>query len=308
MVGALVLALVALAAISVPGVIGRRLIGSPVAQTIPAPPSVGDCVTAISPVPPIDPGGDVDIAAAYPSASFGSCTGPIVGEVMSVDPSAHAFGNTTLASYELAGSVCELSEVNYVGSIGPFDPATITTPGIAWQADVTVESVAIGPTALQRAGGQSWTACLGATPDRSAYRGRISGALAGGVLPPAFATCWRSLKSATEQQTEDQQIPCSRPHPIEVIALTQITDATTTTAQVSKSYLGMAARALRTSDPTRGGRLKIAAYSMDGSSVLPLTTAAMFQGYLGCIASVGPPNRLDNTLIGVGSKPLPIVN
>ena len=55
------------------------------------------------------------------------------------------------------------------------------------------------------------------------------------------------------------------------------------------------------------GRVVIAAYSMDGSSVLPLTAAALFQGYLGCIATVKSPNLLNDTLIGISSKPLPII-
>ncbi len=307
MVGVLLLAMVALAALVGPGAVGHELIGSPVAAVIPPPPTVGGCVTAMAPMPQTDQSTDVDSRVQYPSAVYGGCAGPIVGEVMSVDLTPHALDRTTVASYQMAGSLCELSEVNYVGSIGPFDPATITTPGIAWQADVTVQSVAVGPTSLQRAGGQSWTACIGATPDRTPYRGRISGALAGGVLPPAFATCWKSLTSATDQQVGEQQVPCSAPHPIEVLALTQITDTTTTPAQVTKSCLGMASRALRTPDPTRGGMLKIAAYPIDGSSVLPLTAAAMFQNYLGCIASVTPPNRLNDTLIGIGDRPLPII-
>ena len=104
----------------------------------------------------------------------------------------------------------------------------------------------------------------------------------------------------------EQQVLCSTPHPVEVLAVTQITDAKTTIGQVSKSCLGMASRTLRTPDPTRGGRVVIAAYSMDGSSVLPLTAAALFQGYLGCIAAVRSPNLLNDTLIGISSRPLPI--
>ena len=151
--------------------------------------------------------------------------------------------------------------------------------------------------ALQRAGGQSWTACVGATPDRSTYRGRSA------VLWPA--ACSAGLRDLLEIAEVGNRAADRGPtDPVfdaasdRGIALTQITDATTTTAQVPNPVWAWPSRALRTSDPTRGGRLKIAAYSMDGSSVLPLTPAAMFQGYLGCIASVDPPNRLDNTLIG----------
>ena len=306
LVGVLVLTAVALAALVVPGAVGRHVNGAPVAAVIAGPPSVGDCVRAISPLPPTDQNTDVDAQVTYPSMEYGGCSGQAIGEVMSVDLSPHELRRATVASYELDSATCELSEVNYVGSIGPFDPATITTPGIAWQADVTVQSVSVGPSAMQIQAGRSWTACIGVTPDRRPYRGRLSGALTTGVLPPEFATCWRSLLSATEQQMAEQQVLCSAPHPVEVLAVTQITEATTTIAQVTKSCLGMASRTLRTADPTLGGRVEIAAYSLDGSSVAPLTAAALFQGYLGCIASMKPPKKLNDTLIGISSRPLPI--
>jgi len=306
LVGALLLAAVVLAALVIPAAVGRRLSGYPVAVVIPGPPTAGSCIRSISPLPPVSYNTDVDAHVSYPTVQTGSCDGPIVGEVMSVDSAPHRLREATVASYESDSSTCELSEVNYVGSIGPFDPSTITVPGIAWQARVTVRSLAIGPNDVQRAAGQSWTACVGTTFDGTTYRGRISGALTDGSLPSAFATCWRSLMSATEQQLSDQQVPCSRPHPVEVLAVTQITDATATIGQVASSCRGMAARALRTTDPTRGGQVDIEAYSMDGSSVLPLTSAAMFQGYLGCIAMIKAPKLLDDTLIGIGSRPLPL--
>ncbi len=302
----LLLVVVAFAAVIVPGVSGRRVFGSAVPAAVPPAPATADCVTAISPLPPVDVDTDESARTSYPSAVYGNCSGPIIGEVMSIDLTEHPLARATIGSYQHASSECELSEVNYVGSIGPFDPATITTPGIAWQADVSVQSLAIGPSALQRAAGQSWTACVGATPDRSPYRGRIGDALVDGVLPPAFATCWRSMMSSTEQQVAEMKVPCATPHPVEIIALTEIFDARTTPAQVNKSCVGMASRAFRTADPTRGGRLKIAAYSFTSSWLEPLTTVAAGSGFLGCVASVDDPARLTGTLIGIGSKPLPI--
>ena len=111
---------------------------------------VGACVTGISTLPATEENAEDADRVAYPTARFGDCAGPIIGEVMSVDLEPHRLDQATVGSYQQDSSTCELSEVNYVGSIGPFDPATITRPGIAWQADVVVDSVSIGPSALQR--------------------------------------------------------------------------------------------------------------------------------------------------------------
>ena len=306
LLGSLVLCSAVLAAVVVPAAAGRAVGGSPTAQAIPGPPSVGSCVRSVSALPPTPDIAANDAPVTYPTADHINCAGPIIGEVMSVDLTPKALGEATVASYQLAGSDCELSEVNYVGSIGPFDPTTITTPGIAWQAAVTVQSVAIGPTAVQRAAGQTWTACIGTAPDETPYRGRIEDALSAGDLPPTFATCRRSLTPEIGAQVDDQQVPCAAPHLVEVLALTQIADPATTTSQVQKSCLGMASRTLRSPDPTRGGRLSIAVYTMDTVPVARLTSATMFQGDVGCLAFVQSPNRLVGTLIGIAAKPLPV--
>jgi hypothetical protein len=132
LVGGLVLLVAVLATLIVPVAAGRTVAGSAVPQVVPQPPVVGDCVRSISPLPPTPAGGADDAPIVYPTVEYGTCGGPIVREVMSVDSTRKALGKATVASYQSAGSACELSEVNYVGSIGPFDPATITTPGMAW--------------------------------------------------------------------------------------------------------------------------------------------------------------------------------
>lgn len=302
----MLLIVVALAAVSLPHLGGRRVVGSAVAAVVPAPPLVGSCVTWLSPAPSTNPDTPDEAPITYPYANYGPCRGEALGEVMSLDTSVHPPVDGTVGGYLRADAACGLDEVNYVGSIGPFDPATITKPGIAWQALAFVDSVVIGPGRLQRAAGQTWTACIGATPSRAAYRGRIADALRNGVLPPAYAVCWKSLPVSTDQQLDDQRTACAAAHPIEILATTQIIDATTTMTQVSRSCRGLASRAMRTPDPTKGGTIRIAAYSMDGLSVLPLTSSALFAGDVGCIASATPPLRLLGTLIGLGDKPAPM--
>ena len=45
---------------------------------------------------------------------------------------------------------------------------------------------------------------------------------------------------------------------------------------------------------------------MDGGSVLPLDSRNMLAGFTGCMASVPAPLRLQDTVIGLGSRPLPL--
>lgn len=307
-IGALLLVGVVMAGVVLHAVAGRAITGMPGAAVVPPPPAAGACVVALPPPPS---GTEDDASFDYPYAGFGSCRDPIIGEVMSVDLGDHLLAAATVDDYLQASSLCEFAEVKYVGSIGPFDPATLSTPGIGWKAAVTVESLSIGPTPLQRAAGQRWTACVGAThigvgAQRPTYTGTLAHALTAGTLPPQFATCWRALASSTEQQVMEAEVPCSQPHSVEVLALTQITDPTTTPTLIAASCRGMASRSMRTPDPTVGGRLQITAYSMDGSSVLPLDDRNMLAGFTGCVASVPAPLRLQDTVIGLGNDPLPL--
>ncbi len=297
---------VALGAVVLGGLVGHRLSGSPVPVNVPGPPAAGACLVSLSEVPSVVESSRDDDAARYPWGVYGSCDGDVTGEITSVDRNRHPLQATTVASYLQASSECELSEVTYVGSIGPYDPTTLTTPGIAWFADVTVRSIAIGPNRLQSAAGQSWTACAAIAGDAGSYRGRLARALADGVLPPEFATCWRALVSSTEQQVDEQRVSCRQPHPVEILATAQITDPRTSPAVIAQSCVRMASRALRTSDPTVGGRLRITAYSMDGSSVMPVNEVNMLAGFVGCVASVPAPLRLEGTVIGLGDRPLPL--
>ena len=308
-IGALLLVGVAVGGIVLHSVAGPAVSGTPVAAVVPPPPTVGDCVVGLSVIPGESSDGAPSDAPEptvdYPYARFGRCGGPVIGEVMSVDLTDHPMTLST-DSYQQASALCELAEVAYVGSVGPFDPATITVPGIGWQTAVTVESLSVAPPPLERAAGQRWTACVGVTQDRSTYTGTLAQALTAGTLPPQFATCWRALVSSTEQQVNQPQVPCSQPHSVEILAMTQITDPTTTPAQIEKSCQGMASRTLQTADPTVGGRLQITAYSMDGASVMPVSQRNTVSGFTGCVASVPAPLRLHGTVIGLRNKPLPL--
>ena len=294
-----------LSVLVIPNLSGRPVAGSATAIYVPAPPQAGQCVTQLSAVPQ-DDGGQNDPSVEYPIASYGPCGASVVGEVMSVEPKTLATPPVALSAYTRAGAECELAMVNYVGSIGPFDLTNPNTPSIAWQTTVTIQSVSVGPTDLQQRAGQTWTACIGTTSDDARYKGRIADALTRGTLPPTYALCWGSVPASTQQQNDTSVRPCAEPHTAEILGTTQITDPKTTAADVQRTCRGFAARAMRTADPTRGGALTIVAYSMDGTSVLPLTAVELTSGFLGCLAVVAAPHQLVGTVIGLGDRPAPV--
>ena len=303
--GLALLAVACLTLVVFPNFRGRPIGGFAVAVDVPPPPQTGQCLTTLSTVPQ-DDGSQSDPRVVYPTATFGACVSGVLGEVMSVDPRGFPAVPPTISTYTAASAQCEFSEVNYVGSIGPFDLTNPNVPSLAWQASVTIQSVSIGPSSLQRRAGQMWTACIGTTADSARYSGRIADALTKGSLPPTYATCWGSKPASTALRTDSALASCAAPHSVEILGTTQVIDASTTVAQVQRSCVGFAARAMRTADPTRGGELTIQAYSMDGASVMPLSSAELTAGFLGCLATVDPPHQLVGTLIGLGDHAVPI--
>ena len=309
MLGLLVLS-AGIAILIASGANGSPIPGSPIAVQVARAPTAGTCVSSITPsratalAPPSPDDQDVgdNGPVTYPAAKVSSCGGAVVGEVMSVDQSRHDFARETVGSYQAANSSCEIEQVLYVGSIAPFDT---NEPGVIWLADVSMDSFVIGPDSEQRAVGQTWTACVVTTGDGALYRGRLKGALSAGTLPAQFATCWRSWKQTDASRADDRPVSCALAHSIELLALTQITDARVTPAQVQTSCLKMASRAMRVNDPTYAGRIDVRAYVQDGTSMRP-ETAHSGDG-IACVASLSKPKQLVGTLIGLGDKPLPTV-
>src|SRR5690242_18333921 len=119
--GMILLAAVLTAAIVVPSVTGRRVAGEPVAGAVAGPPSSGDCVTWIAdPWSRFDnPAPQIDDVFAYPTATVGPCTGPIAGEVVSVNPGAAPPSRISATDYLSQISQCPIDAIAYTGSIAP---------------------------------------------------------------------------------------------------------------------------------------------------------------------------------------------
>jgi hypothetical protein len=287
--GILLLAVVLLAAVVLPNLSAQRLAGVPILGTVPAPPHVGQCLLQ-SPAS----GSRRGSGGTY---HLGRCTTTHYGEV------AEVVSGATIN----ARSTGDLAPVNACGDqnayLGWSSPVTATAQ-VQWRPiDLTVMSM--NPTPVQRAFGQRWVVCVVSPATAGAsYTGSVRGALATGRLPSSFAHC---LSSAT---TTDSAVPCDEPHPVEIFGTAEISTTFRDQAALDADCQVIAKSVIRRSDPTAGGALTIKATPFHWDSTGdPETGFSDLRGDLGagavCTARVSGVRLLDDTLFGLGSRPLP---
>ena len=195
----MVVAVVLLAAIVVPNLSTDRVAGQPVARKLSGPPSVGACVTRMADPWRIfdEPGSGTSSVTVlddidYPSAEYGRCDGPIVGEVVSVDESARPPARISVTNYQTGISPCAIDAISYTGSIPPVVERAQGQPGIVWAPQQNFEYTTVGPDRAQRVAGQAWSACIIGPNDGQDYIGHLEHVLTDGWLPPAFGACLTS--------------------------------------------------------------------------------------------------------------------
>ena len=158
---------------------------------------VGDCVGA---VPTAERGEELADDHRLSDRRIRARTGPIVGEVSSVDQQATPAARITGAEYWPLSAQCALNAIGYTGSIPPVVDQGAGRPGMLWTPSMSIDYLPVGPNAAQRALGQHWSACIVGTPDGTPYVGRLRQVLAGGALPAVFGSCWptTNLRSARQ--------------------------------------------------------------------------------------------------------------
>ncbi len=302
--GALVVACTVLVAVVAPNVTARRVGGSAIPAAIDGPPSVGMCVLTMtdpwrsSPQPGFALGTVID----YPTAVFDACAGTAVAEVVRVDAAAAPPQRVVDNNYQTIVQQCALSAIGYLGSIPPVVYRG-GQPGILWSSVLAFRYTAIGPTAVQRAAGQRWSACAVGSTDMTPYVGRLRDVLSTGVLPPAFGSCWPSVGSS-----DPVEIRCDSPHAVELLGWTSLGSMPVSAIDLRQACTIYAGRALRTPDPSRNGAIRpeILAY---GQAVvtIPSDDAVLQDDSFACALIAQNGRLLDNTLIGIGERPLPLV-
>lgn len=295
----IVLLIVALVAvIVVPSLTGRRVAGSAVATVFPDPPVAGDCLLAPF---PIDVRSGVPPEIAVTVTRFGSCAGSIAGEVVAVWPNE---SSAQAAATSRRAGPCYQATATYAGlesTRRSTDLPGAPSPGpVRWKPTIGFEPYHVIPSREERSAGRSWVACLAVPTGRPTYRGTLSDAFTTGSLPAEFGLCWEG----DDIDRLPAPVPCTEPHTAELLATGWIRDRLAApTELLDAACPAMAARLMRTDDPTRGGQLQIVSdrFTADvfSRSDAPLT--------IGCVVSAAGSQLLTGTLIGLGDRPAPLV-
>ncbi len=270
----------------------KQISGTPMSAPVPAPPTVGDCL--LQPAPATV---DELHAPSGPPTDLGPCSGPRYGEVMAVltdpDPAVrdHPAGLERVGTDLCAGTFQEFLGARNRRADG-------------WQTGLMIGATVVEPSALQRAAGQNWLACLvqpfGAAAIR--YTGSLRRVLTTEQYPPELARCLRSLP---QDSTFRAVVPCTAPHPAEILGW-RLVDPGTTAAAIRASCRSYAARLTGMADPTAGGRLIVVA-QID----MAMPAAAESNGRHRAVGSVCAitatgGRQLTGPLLGLGDRPVPV--
>lgn len=291
----LVLALVAVSVI--PSVSGRRVAGTAVPMTFADPPQVGECL--IPPYPSADekptrPELELD------SVAFGACTGVVAGEIVALWASADDPDFGTGPPWR---DPCDRPTAEFAGleqSGRSMDLPGAPSGPVSWRPIIGYGSLEVVPGKLESSAGREWIACLAVPTGRVGYLGTLRDAFTTGTMPVEFGSCWAG---ADLDQIPDT-VPCALPHQAELLATGYIRDRIQAPTEViDGSCSDIAGRIMRTSDPTRGGELKVVADRLIGDASsrpdAPLSIA--------CFVTSAGPQQLSGTLIGLADRPVPLV-
>ena len=252
-----------------------------------------------NPEPASAVGGVID----FPTAHFGPCDGAVVGEVAFVDTTALPPERIDANDYQNAVAQCALDAIGYPGSIPPVVGRGVGQSGILWTSVLGFRYTQIGPTDVQRAAGQQWSACAVGSADLTAYVGRLRDVLTTGVLPPVFGSCWPSI-----DVSGPKEIRCDSPHTVELLGATSLGSTPVSAAEVREACTVYTGRALRTADPTRDAAIRpeILAFDQD-APIIPPIDASLANRYVDCVLIAQNGRHLNNTLVGISQRPLPLV-
>lgn len=290
--GVLTLLLALLIVLAVSALNGRDLPGTAVAQPVPAPTQVGDCVLEDL----YWAQGEMDTTStvgSVPPAQLGPCDGARYGEVFTVSTTTPA---DSLDCYGPVNEYLGLPSVDSGGSSG-------------WQIGINAYGVTVSPSALQTAAGQRWAACVvvpatAVAGASSRFPAPVRDAMHSdnGVIG-LLGACFDDLKIQLYR-------PCVDPHGVEVIGYRDSTVPRTST-QLDQECRALVTRMTGLADPTGGGRLTVEvlsfAYDNQGNQVAGTAAAADANGFTVCsVRPDDPAGRLTAGLLALNGRPIPL--
>ena len=198
-IGLALVVVVLLAAVTVPAVAGRRIVGNAVALVIPAAPQVGDCLLAVLPDPP-------SVAGADPAPFSVPCSAAHEGEI--ITQTVTVMGDST---GKKGGGVipnvdaCANTAYWYFGVHPPDRAGERSTVLGRWWPAFSAKFQALYPSALQLRIGQSWAACVMISPHGSII-GSPAHVFGGPPRPSPIALC-----TPHTEVVLDVSVPCDQP-------------------------------------------------------------------------------------------------
>jgi hypothetical protein len=295
--GVVVRVLALVAVMTVPSIAGRRMAGSAIGIALPDPPQVGDCLLTPIARSSVPAGWPREIP--YVPGDFGTCDGPIAGEIVAVWKSqAEALD----ASRSRLGGPCYRQAAAFAGLVR--SGRSTTLPGgqadtaVAWKPTIGFVPYRIVPDQVEQNAGRTWTACLAVPTAQTTYRGTLRDAYTTGSMSDAFALCW----SGHDLDSPATTLPCDQPHPTELLATGWIMDRSTMpSASLNASCLALAGSIMHTVDATRAGALSIVVdpVTRDGA-IRPDAPLSV-----NCFVTSAGTQQLTGTVIGLGARPIP---
>lgn len=276
--GALLLLVAVLTAVIVPRFNGALTGGTAVSSPVVPPPEIGSCVSRFGPI-----ASSTSQGVLVPSATYGPCSGPIAGEVLTVRATGDLGRELSAAGYDSALMNCAQGVDAYLGA----PPGLNRGPGAtAWLPAAQYHTLLVGPDHQQRAAGRTWSACVVTSVASTSYVGSVRGAFDGGKLQDQFGYCLNSTDLS-------DWVPCSTAHRAQVLAWGT---PSRSGASPSKAECSAAAAALMgTTDPTKNGRLDVGLISYEGAGSVQA-----------CGVRVDGSRRLAGSVVGIRSA-LPVM-
>lgn len=290
------MAVAILTAAVAPKVRPSQIDGQAVASALAGSPAVGDCLLAIRDrLPNLSAATDSNVVVGYPTATLGTCDGPIVGEVGYMLAGANPPAKLTVDNYRSDLEACAEGTVGYTGSIPSVVDDPSTTTAMAWELSLRMQRIPFGPTAVQRRAGQHWSACAVTAAAGQPYRGRLNGALTTGTVPSSLGSCWSSGALATAEE-----VSCAVPHQVELLGVAPVNGPSDSMSDIRRSCRVFAARVLQTPDPTERGTVSITVVMTSSTSL-----SSVGQPTVLCLAMDRLGGSFNGTLIGLRSRAVP---
>jgi len=303
--GLLVILTAVLAAVVVPNLSAKSIVGTAVRAPIGGPAAVGDCLaeSLTSPVWATD-----DRQPRYPNARLVPCTGIRFGEVVRVIPNGLAKGPVTTADPAGNRSTTNPNQAECSVGLGDFVGRPVTDWTLAFGFSVG----AIGPSRAQIAAGQTWLACIAyfAGQDGNgndlnttvAYQTSARAVLTSGRLPPEMASCLAT--TATVRASS-----CATPHQAELFATISTNPPGTTAANLQSGCVALIGRYTAMADPLVDGRLTVqvrATHVIRELVIAGLGSPGDSTGLAACVLTSSSAGQLlKGPLLGLGPQAVP---